>query len=912
MRRSDPQTLGLLHECLWGTSWPHRDPRRILAPHARPSPRLISALSDRYRIERELGAGGMATVYLAEDLKHHRQVAIKVLKPELAAVLGAERFVQEITTTAQLQHPHILPLFDSGEADGFLFYVMPYVEGETLRDKLDRETQFGVDEAVRIAREIADALDYAHRRGVIHRDIKPENILLHDGRPMVADFGIALALSAAAGGRMTETGMSLGTPHYMSPEQATADKEITGRSDVYSLASVMYEMLAGDPPHTGSSAQQIIVKIIADEARPVGEVRRSVPPNVAAALGKALEKLPADRFETAKAFADALADPSFRAKESAVAPGALGATGGRSRATTFLAAAVLVLLAAAAWGWLRPVDRVQPLGRFEISIPPSLGAGAGAGLTVSPDGNSIIFQAEVGNFVLRRRGDPDPIPLGGGLAGWTPFFSPDGANLGYLTGFPGSLMTAAVGGSVARVVVRDSTVGYGGAWGEDDVLYYTSNHGDLMRVPASGGAPEVVARPDTTQGQRQIVTPDLLPGGGAALVIVYGDGAPQVGVTDFATGATRIIAKGSVARFGPPDYVIVGRETGELVALPFDARRRVVTGAEVHLADNLGVIGGGNVAGVSVTRAGELYYESARGDVTTLVRVDRHGHAEPLDPDWHDIPSGISISPDGTRLAVSKYAEGRDEVWVKTLDRGPLSRVAYGGPVSYRPSWSSDGRWIYFVSDRDQAYPESVYRVSASGGARPELIYRTDVAVDEAELSRDGQWLVYRAGSGSGRDVYAVRLGTEDRPVPIANSDAEEASPALSPDGRFVAYVSDESGRPEVYVRPFPDAAGGRWAVSTQGGTEPRWSHGGRELFYRSGNKQLVAVRLAPGPTFTVSGEAALFSTADFMASDNYPMYDVLPDDQGFIFARVEGAGTAGAIMVVQNWRQAVKLTGGR
>ena len=259
--------------------------------------RLNTALAGRYRIEREVGHGGMATVFLAADLKHDRQVAIKVLKPELAAVLGAERFVVEIKTTAALQHPHILPLFDSGEADGFLFYVMPFIEGETLRAKLDRETQLGVEEAVRITVQVADALDYAHRRGVIHRDIKPENILMHDGRPMVADFGIALAVSAAAGGRMTETGLSLGTPHYMSPEQATADRDITGRADVYSLASVLYEMLTGDPPHTGSSAQQIIMKIITESAAPVTKVRKNVPHNVAAALAQALEKLPADRFE---------------------------------------------------------------------------------------------------------------------------------------------------------------------------------------------------------------------------------------------------------------------------------------------------------------------------------------------------------------------------------------------------------------------------------------------------------------------------------------------------------------------------------------------------------------------------------------------------------------------------------------
>src|SRR5687768_2757248 len=257
--------------------------------------RPASALADRYRIERELGQGGMATVYLAQDLKHDRKVAVKVLKPELAAVLGAERFVAEIKTTAALQHPHILPLFDSGTAEGFLYYVMPYIDGETLRSKLNRETQLGIDEAVRITTQVADALDYAHRHGVIHRDIKPENILLHDGRPMVADFGIALAVSAAAGGRMTETGLSLGTPHYMSPEQATAEKDITARSDIYSLASVLYEMLAGSPPHTGSSAHQIIMKIITESPQPVTAVRRSVPPNVAAAIATALEKLPADR-----------------------------------------------------------------------------------------------------------------------------------------------------------------------------------------------------------------------------------------------------------------------------------------------------------------------------------------------------------------------------------------------------------------------------------------------------------------------------------------------------------------------------------------------------------------------------------------------------------------------------------------
>jgi serine/threonine protein kinase len=298
---------------------------------------LQHALSDRYQIERELGQGGMATVYLAHDLKHARKVAIKVLRPELAAVLGAERFVQEIKTTAALNHPHILPLFDSGETSGFLYYVMPYIQGETVREQLNRETQFGIDEAVRITTEVADALQYAHDHGVVHRDIKPENILLHAGRPMVADFGIALAVSAAAGGRMTETGLSLGTPYYMSPEQATAEKTITNRSDIYSLASVLYEMLTGEPPHMGNSAQQIIMKIIAEPVAAVTTLRKSVPPNVAAALAQALEKLPADRFDSARAFAQALANPHFTTARGTSAAAAVAAPPGARRPPAGLA-----------------------------------------------------------------------------------------------------------------------------------------------------------------------------------------------------------------------------------------------------------------------------------------------------------------------------------------------------------------------------------------------------------------------------------------------------------------------------------------------------------------------------------------------------------------------------------------------
>jgi len=268
--------------------------------------RLTTALEDRYRIERQLGAGGMATVYLATDLKHDREVALKVLRPELGAVLGSERFLAEIRISARLDHPHILTLIDSGSADGFLYYVLPFVRGESLRDKLNREKQLGIEEAVAITRQVASALDYAHRSGVVHRDIKPENILLQEGEAMLADFGIALAVREAGGNRLTETGLSLGTPQYMSPEQATGDRMLDARSDVYSLAAVLYEMLAGEPPVTGPTAQAMIAKLMTERPTHLRVVRSGVPEAIDAAVARALDKTPADRFTSAGEFAKAL------------------------------------------------------------------------------------------------------------------------------------------------------------------------------------------------------------------------------------------------------------------------------------------------------------------------------------------------------------------------------------------------------------------------------------------------------------------------------------------------------------------------------------------------------------------------------------------------------------------------------
>jgi serine/threonine-protein kinase len=437
--------------------------------------RLSTAVAERYKLERHLGEGGMATVYLAEDLKHDRKVALKVLKPELAAVLGAERFVQEIKTTASLQHPNILPLFDSGEADGFLYYVMPFIEGETLRDKLNRETQLGIEEAVGITTDIADALDYAHRHNVIHRDIKPENILLHDGRPMVAD------------GRMTETGLSLGTPHYMSPEQATAEKDLTNRSDIYSLGSVLYEMLTGEPPHTGGSAQAIIMKIVTEPA--VTRIRKSVPPHVAAATAKSLEKLAADRFGSAAKFAEALTNPAFTLPQTGVTSVAGAPVRGLwnplSAGVTVFAAAMTL---AALWGWLRPQPEVpMPVSRYSVAIPEeeALFTGFGSRVAVSPDGSRLVYVGageQNSRLLVRDLDQLHATPLAGTEGAQHPFFSPDGSRVGFFAqGY--EWRAASLGGGPPITIACGRRWWYTG--GRDDDGYHAGGNSALLARGAS-------------------------------------------------------------------------------------------------------------------------------------------------------------------------------------------------------------------------------------------------------------------------------------------------------------------------------------------------------------------------------------------------------------------------------------------
>jgi len=874
--------------------------------------RLRVALADRYRIERELGAGGMATVYLAEDLKHDRKVALKVLKPELAAVLGADRFVVEIKTTASLQHPHILPLFDSGTADGFLFYVMPYIEGETLRDRLNRDTQLGVEESLKIATEIADALDHAHRNGVIHRDIKPENILLADGRPMVADFGIALAVSAAAGGRMTETGLSLGTPHYMSPEQATADKEITARSDIYSLASVLYEMLTGEPPHMGNSAQQIIMKILTDVPRPVTELRKSVPPNVAAAIAKALEKLPADRFDSAKAFAEALTNPAFtRIGTAATAVQAQPAARWKERAAIPLAAGLVLAAIVAAWGWLRPQPPIQ-VSRLPILLPDDapLEQQSGILFALAADGSEIVYTGPGDNDVelwTRPLSSLTATNVPGTNGADSPFLSPDGEVVAFYRGSPPALYTVTLRGGPRQTVVEDSTIAAGGDFGSDGSIYFVRRDGIRRVSPESGGV-EAITSVDRAAGETEHAWIDLLPNEKGLLFTIRrqdDDEQADIAVLDLDSREITVLVRGVYARYATTGHIVFADAAGGLFALPFDLNALTPTGSAIPIVAGV-TLGAAGLADFAVSDNGMLLYGTGAGNVTEdLVWVDRAGRTAVIDSTITGPFDDLALSPDGRRLAFTQSDGGRTAVWTKELDQGPVDRLVFEGD-DWGPAWMPGGVELMFVHS-PEANVQDVYVRRADGSGTPRLLLHSDDGlIDFAMPSNDGQWILWQtdpAGRSTGRDLLARRMNGDTTTIELAASVAQEMQPRLSPDGRWLAWVSDESSRLEVYVSPFPDTETSRTKVSLNGGHSPLWSRDGTELFYkREEDLMLIAAPVETSPDFRVVERTPLFDTAPYNWSASIgPTYDVSPDGQRFVMTRWRGDATL-QLILVQNW----------
>ena len=868
-----------------------------------PVARLNAALEGRYAIERELGEGGMATVYLADDLKHQRKVALKVLKPELAAVVGAERFLAEITTTANLTHPHILPLFDSGEADSFLFYVMPYIEGETLQDRIDREKQLPVDEAVRIATAVANALQTAHDQGIIHRDIKPANILLSRGEPLISDFGIALAVGAAGSNRLTETGLSLGTPYYMSPEQATGDQPVGSSTDTYALGSVLYEMLVGEPPYPGTTTQAVLGKIIAGKPVSAREHRSQVPSNVDAAIRRAIEKLPADRFGSVQEFARALEDEHFRYGELATA-GTSAAVGPWNRLTLAFATLAAVLTLIAGWGWLRSPPAPEPgvPTRSIVTGVDITSTGGGRRLAISPDGRTILSVPDgAGAIRMRTAGAPEWRQLPNTEGGSSPTFSPNGQSVAFSFGPSGGISKVSIIGGPALPV---TTSGGTPDWGFDDTILYNDG-GRLYRVSSSGGDPQVMLESDSVFANR----PHLLPNG-RAVVFSSGGGASRILIFEIETGEVReLVPAGNQPRYVSTGHLIYGHGDGALMGVPFDLETLQVTGAPVTLLPSLAVSTGGS-SNFAVSQTGTLVYRTGGGGTgqsVTPVWVERDGIAREIDPEWRTqgTPnfSSLALSPNGDRLAISIPAsEGTRDLWVKQLPTGPLSRLTFEGGTNHRATWSPNGESLRFLSNR--AGNPDVWTKRADGSGTAELVLDQEAQIWGARYSSDGTWLVFREGIFQAGDIYAIRPGVDSVAVPLAVTEFQEVSISLSPNDRWLAYVSNNTGRDEVYVRPFPpDAGSGLVQVSTDGGTGPVWAHSGRELFYRNGANELVAVQFTEDPTFATVREEVLFPMDDYLTASAHAMYDVSPDDRRFVMLRTgnEGAASAETYLVV-NW----------
>jgi eukaryotic-like serine/threonine-protein kinase len=869
-------------------------------------------------MERELGAGGMATVYLAHDLRHDRRVAIKVLRPELAAVIGAERFLAEIRTTANLQHPHILPLFDSGAAGSFLYYVMPYIEGESLRDRLLREKQLPIAEALRIATEVASALGYAHRHGVVHRDIKPENILLHDGQALVADFGIALAASKAGGSRMTETGMSLGTPHYMSPEQAMGEREITARSDVYALGCVTYEMLLGEPPFTGPTAQSIVAKVMTEKPAPLVARRERIPLAAEDAVLTALEKLPADRFGTAAEFAATLNAPA------AGPPGtrrpARGSWLGRHAAPLAIVVAVAALTASglALLSARRPAS--TDVNRFELALGRAEGLApvGGTRLVWSPDGRAFIYVGTGSGggtqLWLRSLDALSATPIAGTDGATSPFFSPDGQRVGFVTTTPFSVRVVPRAGGRATVLVSGAVSGGGGDWSADGWIYFDAGS-SISRIRPDGSGREMVSALDSTQQEIGIAWPQALPDGRGVIFRVRraGDDVGSYGifVYDLKHRIRKPLVKATFARYAPSGHLLYALADGSLLASRFDPGRLALVGEPVVVARGLG-IGPFGAADVAVAPTGSLLYSTGRG-VTTAepVWVDRNGASSAIDSSWRVFASDLALSPEGRRLAVDVAAVSAgstsrtEDIWVKQMPAGPMSRLTFEGEQNRRPAWSHDGRDILFLSSRSG--PSAVYRQRADGGASAERITSSQIPLGEGLESPDGRWLLIRSdvGTPGDGDILAMRIGVDSEPKPLIASPFQELAPALSPDGRWLAYTSNETGRQEVYVRPFPDVGAGKFQVSTAGGSAPRWSHRGDELFYRSLSDDFMAARVRLAPSFSLIGQKRLFSATGYTPGLEHATFDVSPDDRRFLMLRVGlAAGAADAaphLILVEN-----------
>ena len=892
---------------------------------------LGPGLADRYRIERELGTGGMATVYLAHDERHQRGVALKVLKPDLAAVIGAERFLNEIKTTANLQHPHILPLHDSGEANGTVWYVMPLVEGESLRDRLQRETQLPIDEALTITREVASALDYAHRHGVIHRDIKPENILLHDGRAVVADFGIALAMSRTEGGaRLTETGMSLGTPHYMSPEQALGERSVDARTDVYALGVVLYEMLVGEPPFTGPTVQAIVAKVMSAPAAPISALRPSVPPSVEAAVMRALAKVPADRFRSAAEFAAALRSGEGLSRDplpnvATSAHPAASTTIGIARFAPWIVAAGAAILAAVLA--IRPgpapdtrvTAAVLPLAlRTPMDLPLNE---VGPLVSIAPDGTFLVFvgpDPEVAGVTALWRRSLDRLDasvIAGTRGAQRPRVMPDGKTVQFFKRASGDQGNARFEIALSGGVPTSAPF---------SVEITRLRDGRALMFADSGVNGFRVGKPDDA-GPRV-----LRPGAGEVLaraIDVSRDGrwvarARRTGQADSVIlrtpepGTLHVLAAGVSPTFLEDDLLAFRAPDGTLQVGRLKADRSGFVSPPVAMVPNVSLAGDGNAV-YSVGDDGTLIYTTGGAAAQSRLTWVTPAGERPVPNVDSRVFGGVMLAPDARRAAVSVGAlAGGGDVWVAELENGTFNPLTSDG-VSSRPFWLRDNRTVTYLhttvgllmierTARDFAVASRrAIDTSAPADSIPGP-WPTGM-IDELVWSPDERYVAMRTrprGGAAQRDIVVRRVGSDSLVRFAAEPGVQERGPRFSPDGKWLLYVSNRSGRDEVYAESFP-GGGNRVQLSLDGGREGTWARDGSRVFYRGPDGWMMAARITHGTTLTVAARDRLFDASPYLANQFLVMYDVAADGR-FLMLKLDPQPARTDVILIRNWVQSV------
>jgi serine/threonine-protein kinase len=859
-------------------------------------PRLTTALEDRYRIEREVGVGGMATVYLAHDLRHERDVGIKVLHPDLAAALGAERFLAEIKTTAKLQHPHILPLLDSGEAGGLLYYVMPYVAGESLRTRLERETQLAVDDAVRIAREVLSALDYAHRQGVVHRDIKPENILIHEDQALVADFGIALAVSAAGGARMTQTGLSLGTPAYMAPEQAMGERVIDGRADIYALGAVLYEMLVGEAPFTGPTVQAIVARVMTESPRPVTGQRKSVPGNVNAAVLRSLEKLPADRFHSAAEFSAALVAATFETRDSPDLKIQSQHAGSIMSRASWLpwAIAGLAVITSIYFGFKggRGTRDTAPLYLAvdlpaDVYIPP----GVTDALGISNDGNVIAYGANDAagrSYLFLKNLHSEQVRRVDGSMGvrGSPAFSKDGQWIAFNT--DRKIFKASVKGGPPTPLTSSNWAQM--TWVGNEAIVFTRDYNSgLYRISSEGRDNATLTQPDRKKGELGHWWPQVLPDGDHILFTNYVTPAnnSKLEVLSLKTGERKVVLEGGYFGRYINGHIVFVRDAGTM-SIPFDPASLKTSGSAVPLDIDVEISPPNGWAAFAVAPNGTLVHRTDVLKNVILTWSDEGGN-EQVAVDSIARYSTAVASPDRKKIAVVRDGD----VWTYDIQRKLFSRVTQTEQVEVSLTWSPDSREIFYSRDEPQY---DIFKRSVDGSQPEERVATSANDKIPGSVSPDGKVLLFHEDAAGGNDIFAVSPNPADHSEKqrILGGPSSQHDARFSPDGQWIAYVSDESGRDEIYLSAYPTNRGpSRQQLSSGGGYDPQWSSDGRTVYY-GWNGRIIRISVNPR-TGDIGNPETLAKIQ--------PVWDwsTAPDGR-FLISRVAKSAERHALKVVLNW----------